>query len=228
MKTYHIYLLRHGATRANEEGRYIGKTDVPLSDQGRKHLEDLKQKYYYPYADIFFSSPKKRCLESLEILYSNKKTMIIDDLAECDFGDYEGKLFSELKDDAEYQKWASGALDTPPNGESSREFQLRSCKAFEKIVDALMRSGKKSAVVMAHGGSIMSILGTYAFPRRPMYEWTAPSGTGFEIVVTPQLWMSGKAVEIAGYLPLEPGERNDIGYDEYADEDWTAGDDEKE
>lgn len=220
MKTYRIYLLRHGETLANEEGRYIGSTDVPLSDKGRQQLKELKEKYYYPYGDIFFSSPKKRCLESLEILYQNKKTMIINDLAECDFGEYEGKRLYDLKDDPEYQKWASGAVDTPPGGESSKEFQLRSCKAFEKIVDSLMRSGKKSAVVMAHGGNIMAILGTYAFPRRPMYEWTTPSGMGFELVVTPQLWMSGKAVEVAGYIPLEPGERNEMGYDPYGFVDW--------
>lgn len=225
MKTYHIYLLRHGVTQGNEEGRYVGRLDFPLSPQGERQLRELKQKYYYPNADMYFSSPKIRCLQSLKIFYPDIKPRIAEDLAECDFGDYEGKLFAGLKGEPEYQKWASGGADAPPNGESSKKFQLRSCKAFERIVETLMRSGKKSAVIMAHGGNIMSILGAYGFPRRPMYEWMTGSGTGFEILITPQLWMSGKAVEIAGAIPLEPGERNAVGFDEYAGGGWDEDDD---
>jgi alpha-ribazole phosphatase len=164
---------------------------------------------------MIFSSPKKRCIETLEILYPDREPIVVEDLAECNFGDYEGKRFSELKDDADYQKWVSGALDCPPNGESSKEFQLRTCKAFEMIVDKLLRSGNKSAVIMAHGGSIMAILGTYGFPRRPMYEWMTKSGMGYELLITPQLWMTGKAVEIAGSLPLEPGESENTDSDEF-------------
>ena len=43
MKTYKIHLLRHGMTEANETGRYIGKTDLPLSPEGLAALLQLKE-----------------------------------------------------------------------------------------------------------------------------------------------------------------------------------------
>lgn len=202
MKAYHIYFLRHGMTEANLEGRYIGRTNVPLSDIGEQELSKMADKYKYPGAALYFSSPMKRCIQSFYILYPDVKPEIVEDFRECDFGEYEGKAIEELKGDEQYKKWAAGSLDSAPGGEKSKDFQLRCCAAFEKIVDKLMRSGSDSAVIMAHGGTIMSILGQYAFPRKPMFEWMAGSGMGFEAVVTPQLWMSGKAIEIASGLPF--------------------------
>jgi alpha-ribazole phosphatase len=203
MKAYHIYLLRHGMTQGNKEGRYIGSLDVPLSPEGESDISEMAQTFEYPYAELFFSSPKIRCLRTLEILYPDAKPQIIDNLAECDFGDYEGKTIDELKNDEHYRKWASGdGAEAAPNGESSKEFQMRCCVGFEQIVETLMRSGSQSAVIMAHGGTIMTILGAYAFPRRPMFEWISNSGMGYEAVITPQLWMNSKAIEVAGIVPI--------------------------
>lgn len=220
MKAYHIYLLRHGVTQGNKEGRYIGSMDVPLSPEGKQSIKELALEYNYPSAELFFSSPKIRCKQTLDIIYPDAQPEMVNHLAECDFGDYEGKTLDELKDDEYYQKWVSGdGVESPPNGESSKEFQLRCCAAFEEIVDTLMRCGKHTAVIMAHGGTIMTILGGYAFPRRPMFEWMVDSGMGFEVLITPQLWMSGKAMEVVSILPQIAQEessepRNDL-YEDY-------------
>ncbi|HEX2939126.1 MAG TPA: phosphoglycerate mutase family protein [Ruminiclostridium sp.] len=206
MKAYHVYLIRHGMTQGNKEGKYIGRLDLPVSEQGKEEIAGMIKKYRYPYAEMFFSSPMTRCIETLKLIYPEAEPEIVKDLRECDFGDYEGKALSELKDDPDYQKWASGSIETPPNGESSKSFQLRCCSAFEKIVEKLMRSGTSSAVIVAHGGTIMSILGTYGFPRRQMYEWMTGNAMGYEVVITPQLWISGKAIEVAGAIPLQEDE----------------------
>ena len=209
MKAYHIFLLRHGITKGNEEGRYIGRLDLPLSDQGERKIRDMAQKYIYPEAEMYFSSPLTRCIQTLKLIYPGVEPTIVDNFAECNFGDYEGKKLSELKNDPQYQKWASGGgVGAAPNGESSKDFALRSCRAFEIVVDKLMRSGKTSALIMAHGGTIMSILGTYAFPRKPMYEWMTGSGSGFELLITPSLWMNGRAVEVWRTIPLEAEGQN--------------------
>ena len=42
MKSYTVYLIRHGMTDEGGEGRYIGHTDVPLSEEGRRQLIRLK------------------------------------------------------------------------------------------------------------------------------------------------------------------------------------------
>ena len=44
MQTYKICLIRHGTTRANEEGLYIGRTDLPLSPRGFARLMEQKEK----------------------------------------------------------------------------------------------------------------------------------------------------------------------------------------
>ena len=43
MKSYYIYLYRNGLTDSNLEGKYIGHTDVPLSENGIKQIEQMKQ-----------------------------------------------------------------------------------------------------------------------------------------------------------------------------------------
>jgi alpha-ribazole phosphatase len=202
MKAYHIYLLRHGLTQANKEGKYVGRTDVPLSAEGEEQLLRLKEQYTYPYADAFFSSPLSRCTRTLELLYPKASPQIVKGLAECDFGDFECKTMDELKDDVAYRDWiAKKGMTAPPNGESSQDFQKRCCAAFEEIVNSLLHTGQSSAVIMAHGGTIMFILGAFGYPRRPFYQWLAGNGMGYEVVVTPQLWMNGKAIDIAAHIP---------------------------
>ena len=61
-----IDLVRHGMTRGNEERRYIGITDEPLSERGRK----LAEQCMYEMPEIVFSSPLKRCVETAEIFIS--------------------------------------------------------------------------------------------------------------------------------------------------------------
>lgn len=223
MKAYHLYLLRHGLTDGNEQGRYIGRLDPPLSGRGRRELEELAKQYEYPKAEAFFSSPRLRCTESLEILYPDAAPVLVPGLAECDFGEYEGKSLEELRDDPRYQRWASGmakgdAAASPPGGESSADFQKRTCKAFGEIVARLTKAGVNRAVLMAHGGTIMTLLGVFGLPRRPLYEWMAGNGMGYEVLLTPQLWMNGRVVEVAGPIPTGHAENGAAGVDGLLDD----------
>ena len=43
MRSYHIYLIRHGLTKANLEGKYIGETDLDLCEEGVSELLSLKE-----------------------------------------------------------------------------------------------------------------------------------------------------------------------------------------
>ena len=58
MKTFKLHLIRHGITAGNLQGLYIGSgTDLPLCDEGRAQLADLKERFDYPQVDTVFSSP---------------------------------------------------------------------------------------------------------------------------------------------------------------------------
>ena len=95
-----IDLVRHGMTRGNEERRYIGITDEPLSERGRK----LAEQCMYEMPEIVFSSPLKRCVETAEILYPDQDIYIIEELRECDFGIFEGKNAEELSKTEAYME----------------------------------------------------------------------------------------------------------------------------
>lgn len=61
MKTFKLHLIRHGITAGNLQGLYIGSgADLPLCDEGRAQLADLKERFAYPQVDTVFSSPLLR------------------------------------------------------------------------------------------------------------------------------------------------------------------------
>jgi alpha-ribazole phosphatase len=145
---------------------------------------------------------------------------LLPKLAECNFGDYEGKTFEQLKELEGYKNWIAGAGQAaPPNGESGTQFQARCVAGFAEVVEQLLRSGNQNAVIMAHGGTIMSILSTFGYPRRQFYDWMSGNGKGYEVVITPQLWMNSKIVEVAGIIPYEAEQDDNLeAYNDMIDE----------
>ncbi|MBQ7038334.1 MAG: histidine phosphatase family protein [Clostridia bacterium] len=204
MKSYKIHLIRHGLTAANEQGLYIGKTDLPLSPVGLADLLRKKEEAEYPAAKYFYTSPLARCRQTVETLYPNSNAEVITELAECDFGEWEGKSAEELKVDDEFQKWITGATTTIPGGEDAATFQARVMAAFESIVEDVMKKGDGDAVICTHGGVIMLIMAAYALPQADVSEWGAEAGCGFTVRVSPSLWMREPVAEAINYVPLIP------------------------
>lgn len=212
MKSYTIHLIRHGITAGNKEGRYIGSTDLPLSEAGANRLKALAAKYPYPRAAAYFCSPLKRCTQTLKLLYPEAKPILIDGFRECDFGEWENKTAKEIAaNDPAFARWISGQGKevTPPGGESGGAFMQRTCAAFEKIVKGLMTSGVTSAVIVAHGGTLMSILSAYGLPRAKFYDWMTESGFGYSMRITPGLWMRSMVGEVFAEIPEK--RKNDDG-----------------
>lgn len=203
MKSYVIHLIRHGITEGNLLGQYIGSTDSPLAQQGIDQLLQLQKKYKYPQAQVYYSSPLTRCTQTLRILYPEADAILVPDLRECDFGDWEGKTASQLeKEDPQFLEWMkSGTKAQPRNGENGGVFMQRVCAAFERIVEGMMRSGTTSAVIVTHGGCIMSILSTYGLPRASFYDWLTDNGCGYTLRITPGLWMRSMVAEVESILP---------------------------
>ena len=112
----HLTLIRHGATLSNKEGRYLGKTDEALSPDGIGTLEKSVADRIYPIADVLFSGPMKRCLETAQILYPGQTPICIPEWTEMDFGAFEGHNYQELSGNPAYQRWidSGGTLTFPP------------------------------------------------------------------------------------------------------------------
>lgn len=204
MRTYKIHLVRHALTAENTEGKYIGQTDVEASKEGLAQVKDLMQQGEgYPAADVVISSPLKRCLQTAKLIYPNKEPVIMEDLREYDFGDFEGHTADELKDLDTFKTWISGAQpDTPvPFGESQTEFNNRICSCFVKIIEGIIKSGTGSTVIITHGGIITSLMANFAIPEAPSHEWLTPNGCGYTLRVDPTVWRMGHRLEAFAECP---------------------------
>ena len=180
-----IWLIRHGMTEGNRHQRYIGVTDEPLCEEGRK----LLGKFTYPKPQAVFVSPLKRCLETAAILFDDPKVRIIDQLAECNFGEFENKNYKELSGDPRYQAWIdSNGILAFPGGESKEECAARNLEGFQRAVTVCIREEITEAALVVHGGTIMNIMEKYALPKKEFYEWHIGNGCGYLVELDPDLW----------------------------------------
>ena len=207
MKGYRICFIRHGMTEANTDGRYIGITDLPLSSEGAQELYDKLEKYEYPPAQKVYTSPLKRCKQTVSILQPNRLTVELPELVEMDFGDFENKKVADLMDTESYRKFIQGGLDNPaPNGESLRDVITRCYKALQIIISDMMYEGLTNVAVVTHSGIIMNMLSCFGLPKRQPMDFTCDFGEGFEISVSAAMWQRSGAFEILGRFPFAKAE----------------------
>lgn len=205
MKSYTIHLIRHGITQGNLLGQYIGITDSPLAPEGIERLLAQKDKHPYPQAELYYTSPLSRCRDTLKLLYPEADPTVIDDFRECNFGRWEGKSAHDLQNDPDFVNWMqAGGQMAAPEGEASGKFIQRTCLAFEQMVEGMLRSGRTSAVIVAHGGTLMAILSAYGLPRAPFYDWMTEPGCGYSLRITPGLWMRSMVAEVYETIPPRP------------------------
>ncbi len=201
MRTLKIHLIRHGATDANYDGRYIGcKTDLPLAPEGLNELRLLKDDIDYPEIERLYSSPMLRCRQTGAVLYPDFEPVTVEELKEYDFGSFENKTAAELESNPNFIPWTSGRLSAPPGGEDNSEFIKRICVGFNKIVLDMIEGGLTESAVIMHGGAIMMLLGVSAVPRSKPVEWTADNGRGYSVRVTPSLYHKSGVIEVYGIV----------------------------
>lgn len=168
-----LYLIRHGKTRANEECRYCGSTDLPLSGMGREELRSLS----YPHWDArYLTSGMARANETMEVLFPGVPYETDPRFREVDFGIFEGKTYEELKDTPDYQAWLTGdnEANVPPQGESGAQMRLRVLAALSDI--------REDTVLICHGGVIAAIM-AHLFPAegKSRYQWQPGNGQGYGV-----------------------------------------------
>ena len=202
-----ITWIRHGMTRANEEHRYLGKTDEPLSEKGIRFLQEKKKKSFFNAPEFLYASPMKRCVQTAEILF-RRKPVLIPEWKEMDFGQFEGKNYEELKDNPDYQKWIDSNGTLPfPGGEPREQFIRRSMEGFDWMMsDILIKSEKNTriqngtetqdlknnceteipVVAVVHGGTIMAVLSSLTGGE--YFDFQVKNGEGYETVLE---WIQG-------------------------------------
>ena len=149
-----IFLIRHGETNWNKEGRFQGQIDIPLNDNGknqaRKTFEYLRNITF----NKAFSSSMYRPYETAQIILQNNKDLKIekiDALVEISHGLWEGKLESEIRDN--WPRLLENWHNKPekvimPEGESIKDVSERSIEAFNNI--CLSQKDNDLTLLVAH------------------------------------------------------------------------------
>lgn len=185
-----IVLLRHGKTAYNEQRRYQGAADIPLSSNGKAALQKAD---FEP--ETVYVTPLIRTAQTAQVLFPHARQIVAPGLREMDFGDFEGRTYDEMKDDAAYCAWlASGCESACPNGERKADFCERICRAFEALVDEALARGEEWLVIVAHGGTQMAALERFAEPHQEYYSWNAPPAGGF--VLSADEWRARRALRV--------------------------------
>lgn len=175
-----IVLIRHGKTEGNKEKRYIGRTDQPLSEEGIAGIKENLGRY--PSVEKVYASPMKRTRQTAELIYPGQAPELVDGLREMDMGVFEGKNHAELKNRPSYILWvATRGKISIPGGESMKNFGKRTMDAFTQVLGDMQAEGIKRSAVVAHGGTIMSIVSQLA--DDDYYKYMVNNGAGFRLTL---------------------------------------------
>jgi probable phosphoglycerate mutase len=136
-----LWLLRHGSTEWTRTGRHTGRTDVPLDDDGRRQAAQIGRALAGRSFSQVLVSPLARARETAEL--AGVTGAVTPDLAEWDYGDYEGRTTDEIR--TERPGWDLFA-DGVPGGEAAAAVGRRA----DRVVEAA-RAATGDTLCVAHG-----------------------------------------------------------------------------
>lgn len=173
-----LYLIRHGESTHNAEGRIQGQSDAAHSDLGRRQSEAVADALSRLPIDAVYSSPLRRAMETAEAIAKPHGLNVQSDprLMELHAGVFQDRLRSELADEypVELNRWLSGDVDfVIPGGESRRQLTARGCEAIRAIAAA----GHAQAVVVTHGGLLSVTLPRLLRLSQPLPPFSIKNGS---------------------------------------------------
>ena len=150
MEGHEIYLARHGETEWSLSGQHTGTTDIPLTDNGRRHAEALGTRLEGRQFAAVFSSPLGRALETCRRAGFGERCVERPELVEWNYGEYEGVTTEEIRKTV--PGWTVWTHHTP-GGETPAEVGARCDAVIEELLEV-----DGDVAVFAHG-HILRVLG---------------------------------------------------------------------
>jgi broad specificity phosphatase PhoE len=138
-----LLLVRHGETEWSRSGRHTGRSDVPLTEAGRRQAELLRLRLEgRPFARVL-TSPLRRAADTCTLVGLGDVAEPREELVEWDYGQYEGLTTPQIrKSRPGWFLWRDGC----PGGESPAEVGAR----VDGVVEEL-RNLHGDAALFAHG-----------------------------------------------------------------------------
>ncbi len=170
-----LVAVRHGATAYSIEKRFsgLGGADMPLNELGIAQAHAVaKELVARGGADVLVSSPLLRTRQTSAIIGEaiQRPVEIIDDFAECSFGQWDGLTFDQVQQQwpDELSAWLNSARVAPPSGESFDQINDRVNRAREWVI---ARHGGKRVIVVAHVTPIkLMVTHTIAAPLTSLFR----------------------------------------------------------
>ncbi len=164
-----VILARHTETAWNEQLRYIGRTNLSLSELGREHARMMATGLAEEPIGRVISSPMARAVETAAFLAADREleVRIEPRFREIDFGRWEGLTYEEICTayPAQIKAWIKGptAINVP-GGELFDEFMERGLEGWHEIERGVAErdgqaAGEKTLLLVIHAGCIKIILG---------------------------------------------------------------------
>ena len=138
-----MYLARHGETAWSLSGRHTGRTDIPLTERGEDNARRLRGRLEGITFTEVLVSPLQRARRTCELAGFAAVATVIPDLVEWDYGDYEGRLTSDIR--RERPGWYL-FRDGCPGGESLAEVSARADRVIARL-----RADAGRILVFGHG-----------------------------------------------------------------------------
>lgn len=143
-----LYLLRHGETEWSRSGQHTSHTDIPLTDNGERRAADAGSMLAGLREDrplaLVLSSPRQRAVRTAE-LAGLTVTEITEDVAEWNYGEYEGKSTPTIRETVPgWTVWTHAS----PGGETAEQVGARATRVVERVRAALPDG---DVILVGHG-----------------------------------------------------------------------------
>ena len=167
-----FFLIRHGQTLWNKEGRYQGDHDIGLTKEGIRQAKHAAKYLSGANLSNIYSSPLKRAMETANIIGESKdlKVIVRESLKEIFFGKWEGMKFSDINKEFhdDYQQWLMDPYNScPTGGECFKQVQERAIAEINNMIKE--NEDRSSVAVITHGGIIFSLLVNWL--QIPLSRW---------------------------------------------------------
>lgn len=152
-------LMRHGETAWNREGRVMGRNPIELDADGRAQVQASVPFARLLQPELIVTSPLARARQSAEIIAAGIGDIPVAEdpqLSEVKYGRWEGMVYHDLIEDADYLNYRDHPLDAPtPGGETIAQVQSRGVEAVRRAITD--NSGRRILFV-SHGDIIRTVL----------------------------------------------------------------------
>jgi probable phosphoglycerate mutase len=144
-----LWLIRHGETEWSLSGAHTSRTDIPLTDHGRRRAEELRDFLQGTLFAKVLTSPMQRARETCAIAGLAAQAIIEPGLSEWDYGESEGKTTKEMRakyNDPEWSVWSRPIV----GGEAVEHVGERADAVIAHALDGVEPGAKVALFAHAH------------------------------------------------------------------------------